>query len=113
MKTTGPSIALASIPMSSRITERPSPYHATGIRTMLEPTMLSLTDSQLEAIMAIAAPIPLERRDAFLRQVAEELAQHAEPGDGLVHRIARRWQRSFLSPPLMRHEPHLEAKLRC
>jgi hypothetical protein len=35
--------------------------------------MISLTDSQLAQVMELAAPIPVEQRDAFLRLLAGEL----------------------------------------
>ena len=38
--------------------------------------------------MEIAAPIPLERRDEFLRAIAAELRGRTKVGPGELHRLA-------------------------
>ena len=48
---------------------------------------LSLSDSELAAIMEAARPIPPRDRDAFLRDVAAELAKYPELGPGVVGRV--------------------------
>ena len=51
--------------------------------------MVSLSDTDLSAVMDAARPIPPQSRDRFLREVAAELAKHSELGPGLVGRVAR------------------------
>jgi hypothetical protein len=60
--------------------------------------MLALDDDELTTLMHLAQPLDPDLRDDFLRAVAGELEQHAERGDGLVHRVAAAAQRKFLSP---------------
>jgi hypothetical protein len=50
--------------------------------------MLSLTDEQLRLVMDLAAPIPREQRDQFLRGLADELRLHPDIGAGELHRLA-------------------------
>jgi hypothetical protein len=51
--------------------------------------------------MTLAAAVPVEHRDAFLRATAEALSKYPEGGrgPGLVHREARMLQKYFTSPP--------------
>jgi hypothetical protein len=60
---------------------------------------LRLTDSELDAVMAAARPIAVERRDAFLQQVAVTLQAYRELGPGLVHRVVAQVQREYFDPP--------------
>jgi hypothetical protein len=60
---------------------------------------IRLTDDELDAVMAAARPISVDRRDAFLRAVAAEL-RGREVGPGLVHRICAEVQREHFDPPL-------------
>jgi hypothetical protein len=60
---------------------------------------IRLTDAELDAVMSAARPIAVERRDAFLQQVAAELRDR-EVGPGLVHRVVAQVQREFFDPPL-------------
>jgi hypothetical protein len=57
------------------------------------------SDDELSAVMSAAQPIAVERRDAFLQQVASALAGCSEIGPGLMHRVIAEAQRSFLSAP--------------
>jgi hypothetical protein len=59
---------------------------------------IRLTDSQLDAIMRAAAPLPPDLRSPFLAAVAHALAGQ-EIGDGLVARTCRALQREFFDPP--------------
>ena len=52
--------------------------------------MMSLSDSELTAVMTAAAPIHPRERDAFLRDVVAELAKYPEIGPGVVGRVVRR-----------------------
>ena len=65
------------------------------------PDLLSLSDAELEAVMAHAAPLAPSARAAFLIDVASELKRHAETGPGIVSRICRDVQRRHFSPPIM------------
>ena len=47
--------------------------------------MISLTDEQLAQVMELAAPIPVEQRDEFLRALAGELRGDVGPGE--LHRL--------------------------
>jgi hypothetical protein len=49
--------------------------------------MISLSDEQLRHVMDLAAPIPLEQRDEFLRAVAGELRLRPDIGAGELHRV--------------------------
>jgi hypothetical protein len=62
--------------------------------------MIRLTDVQLDVVMAAAAPLPVDRRDAFLQEVAAALEGH-EIGDGILHRVIAEVQRKFWDPPLV------------
>jgi hypothetical protein len=59
------------------------------------PTPMQLSDEEMSAVMAAAAPIHPLQRDDFLRSLAAELAQHHTIGPGLVHRLAADLQRRF------------------
>jgi hypothetical protein len=60
---------------------------------------LALTDEQMNAVMRGAAPLRPQDRDAYLRQVAEQLRGQEPLGDGLVGRVVRDVQRRFWDPP--------------
>jgi hypothetical protein len=46
---------------------------------------LALSDSELDAVMSAARPLPVARRDPFLHAVAHALAGHNVIGAGTVH----------------------------
>ena len=48
---------------------------------------IRLTDSELEAVLAAARPLAVDRRDDFLQAVAGALQSCGEIGDGVVHRV--------------------------
>jgi hypothetical protein len=57
----------------------------------------SFSDSELDAVMNLAAPLPAQNRNRFLETIAAELqARGGEVGPGAVHRIARELQSHFL-----------------
>ena len=60
--------------------------------------MFSLSDSELNVILNLAAPLDPAMRDPFLRAVAIELARHPADaiGPGLLQRLGRDLQRRFL-----------------
>jgi len=69
-------------------------------RKPMGPSMtIRLTDSELDAVMAAARPIAVERRDAFLQDVAAELAALPMLGAGAVHRAIAMVQRRHFDPP--------------
>ena len=59
---------------------------------------IRLTDSELDVVMS-AAPVAVERRDAFLQAVASALQGCGEIGPGVVHRICVEAQRAHFEPP--------------
>jgi hypothetical protein len=59
---------------------------------------IRLSDSELDAVLAAARPLPIERRDAFLQAVAAELSGR-EVGPGVVHHVCAETQRAFFEPP--------------
>ena len=61
-------------------------------------TPIKLTDNELAAVLTAARLIPLHRRDAFLRAVADELVRLPDPGD--VGRAIRVAARVHFDPPL-------------
>ena len=76
--------------------------HHPAMLTGKPPTMpvVSLSDTELTAIMDAARPLAPGDRDAFLRSVAAELAQYPdELGPGVVHRLVREVQRRYFDPP--------------
>jgi hypothetical protein len=64
---------------------------------------IRLSDSELSAVFDAARPLPVERRDAFLQQVAATLSACREVGPGIVHRVCADVQRRFWDPPDLGH----------
>ena len=60
---------------------------------------IRLTDDELDAVLAAARPLPVDRRDAFLQQVASSLQRCGPIGPGVVHRICAAAQREFFDAP--------------
>jgi hypothetical protein len=60
---------------------------------------ISLCDAELDAVMAAARPIAIERRAAFLQTVASTLLRCGEIGPGAVHRAIIEAQRQHFDPP--------------
>jgi hypothetical protein len=60
---------------------------------------VSLTDMQLDAVLAAASPLPPDRRSEFLAEVARTLANERVIGDGLLHRVITHVQKRFFDPP--------------
>jgi hypothetical protein len=56
---------------------------------------LSLTDDEMNAVQAVAAPVHPQQRDAFLKALAEELERYPVVGPGVVFRAAAQLQRQF------------------
>jgi len=71
---------------------------------------ISLTDSELEAIMTAAKPLQVHQRDGFLRDIAEELVKLPVIGNGARHRIITTVQRRHFNVPDLRiSEPRSRA----
>jgi hypothetical protein len=64
---------------------------------------IRLSDDELSAVFSAARPLPVEHRGAFLEEVANALANCAEVGPGVVHRVAFELQRAFFTQ--RRHAP--------
>jgi hypothetical protein len=60
---------------------------------------LSLSDNQMDAVMAAAGPLEPHDRSRFLEDVASALRYHGELGDGIVARVCADVQRRYLVPP--------------
>jgi hypothetical protein len=59
---------------------------------------IRLTDDELSAVFTAAQPIPVARRDQFLRDVAKML-RGVEVGPGSVHRAIAEAQRAHCDYP--------------
>jgi hypothetical protein len=53
----------------------------------------------MNSLIVAAGPIPVDRCDAFLVDVAEQLASRADIGDGDVNRAIRASAKKFFDPP--------------
>jgi len=74
------------------------------------PSPISLTDSELAAIMDAARPLSPSGRDQFLRRVAEAICVLPERGDGAIHRAIRSvWRDCYDAPDLRISEPRSRA----
>jgi hypothetical protein len=63
--------------------------------------MIKLTDSEMEAILQAARPIPAHMRRGFLVAVADQLGQLGPVrGPGSSHRIIKMLAKSYFDPPL-------------
>jgi len=65
---------------------------------------LALTDDQLTAIMRGAAPLAPNRRDAYLREIADALAVAGEIGDGTVNTAIRAVQKRHFDVPELSYD---------
>jgi hypothetical protein len=75
------------------------------------PQPISLSDSEMTAIMSAAKPLSPRDRDAFLQHIAVILTAMAPPrGDGAVGRAIRAaFQQHFVAPDLRVSEPRSRA----
>jgi hypothetical protein len=64
---------------------------------------LALSDTQLDIVFRMAAPLLDVDRSAFLQDVARELGGLPEVGDGIVARVCARVQRKYWRPPEVEH----------
>jgi len=62
-----------------------------------------LSDSELDAVLAAARPLPVAVREPFLQVVAIALSGHDVVGPGVVHQVCRELQRQFFNPPNLEH----------
>jgi hypothetical protein len=71
---------------------------------------ISLTDSELQAVMDAARPLQPRDRDRFLRAVAQAITELPEIGPGSVHRaIASVWRQHYDAPDLRTGESRSRA----
>lgn len=70
---------------------------------------IRLTDDELTAIFAACRPLPVDRRDGFLQEVAALLQGCVEVGPGSVYRCIEQAQRNHFTPPIAEH-PHKYAR---
>jgi hypothetical protein len=62
---------------------------------------LSLTDAELDMVMAAARQLQRHQRDGFLRHIAQALAAMPDRrGEGAVHRVIAGVWRAHFDPPL-------------
>lgn len=73
--------------------------------------MIRLSDSEFDALMAAAKPIPIDRRDSFLKAVAAALAG-VSVGPGSLHRVIAQTQKLYLDPPLATEDEEPRARRR-
>jgi hypothetical protein len=73
---------------------------------------LRLSDSELDAVFAAARPLAVERRDAFLQEIASLLHGCVEVGPGTVHRAIEQAQRRHFDPPDLGRVPAAKSKYR-
>jgi hypothetical protein len=63
----------------------------------MPPKPIALSDSELDAVMTACQPLAVERRDAFLQEIASALRRcNGEIGPGSLHRILAEAQRKYL-----------------
>jgi hypothetical protein len=63
------------------------------------PSLLVLSDRQIETIMSAAHPLSPVKRGQFLDALAGRLAGEREPGDGTVGRACRELVPLYFEPP--------------
>jgi hypothetical protein len=61
-------------------------------------TPLALSDTQLDIVFRLAAPLLAADRPAFLEDVARALGGLPEIGDGIVARVCAQMQKKYLAP---------------
>ena len=60
---------------------------------------LKVPISELEAVMAAARPLAVDRRDAFLQAIVGALQGRTETGAGAIYRVCRELQRAHFDAP--------------
>jgi hypothetical protein len=64
---------------------------------------IGFSDSEMDELLTLAQPLAPSQRGAFLKAVAELLAQQPERGPGIVHRLGVELQAQFrATPPSLR-----------
>jgi hypothetical protein len=61
---------------------------------------LALTDTQLDIVFRMAAPLVATDRTGFMEDVARALGGLPDVGDGIVARTCAQVQRKYWSPPV-------------
>jgi hypothetical protein len=57
------------------------------------------TESQMNAVLAAAMPLPPDLRSSFVEACARKIAALPEVGDGALHRIVMQVQKIYFDPP--------------
>ena len=60
---------------------------------------LALTDAELQAVFDACRPLQPRDRDAFLKDLAEEVTRMPVIGPGALHRVIATVQRRHFDPP--------------
>jgi hypothetical protein len=60
---------------------------------------IRLYDSDLDAVMDAARPLPVHLRDPFSHAVAHTLSDRNVIGPGTMHQVCRELQRQVFDPP--------------
>lgn len=63
--------------------------------------MISLSDSQLQIVMAAATPLAVDKRDVFLQRVAGQLGRVRRPGDRDVEAAVAAALRGLMHEPVL------------
>jgi hypothetical protein len=79
----------------------PDPSPAVLPANGFPPSLLALSDRQIETIMSAAHTLSPVKRGQFLDAVAGRLAGEREPGDGTVARAVRELVPLYFEPPDM------------
>src|SRR5262245_35826969 len=106
-----PSTSLIRSSRSKNFQRKPPPRCPTGVSRNLGPLSLHrrplvmqpplrLTDAELDAVLAAARSLTVDRRDAFLMALAGALAGERELGPRVVYRAIRDVRRQFYDPPM-------------
>jgi hypothetical protein len=84
--------------MNPKATPSIAPSRVLFKRVQMSP--IKLSDAAMDAVLAAAHPLPVERRGAFLEAAARTLAScGSELGPRLTHRIVAQVQKEFWRPP--------------
>ena len=78
----------------------PEPYQGGRRAANADQTLTNSSPKDTNSVVIAAAPLPPDRRDAFLIEMAEALSALIEIGDGAVHRTIAVVQRRHFDAPI-------------
>ena len=64
---------------------------------MSTPQPISLSDTQMDAVIRASAPLEHHARSAFLEELADALRDRSEIGEGFLHQVIREIQRKYIA----------------